>query len=163
MAENRITFGMRTALSNSLFTGIVATTLDDKYSIDDALRRFCLINQTLERHAVIRYLCVLGVGSYFWVKRTSSGAREPALFQDDFSCKLSIANPDGSPLYHLITHLGMHCRASVLAPEVMEQAYGIVNYNCRTFDDINFMLQPSELIDELLKISVVDQYSKTKT
>jgi hypothetical protein len=129
IVENRELNRCPHGLTNPLYSFVLATQVEKGFEFDEIIRRFVAINQRLRRLEMVRSLCVLGVGTVYWVYRDECGSIAPALFMgDDLHKELHIAYSSaediGSAFYPFAENLLLHLYHSILAPEDIPAAYG---------------------------------------
>ena|GEM_PF-994085 len=110
---------------NTLYSAIIATDLDSGISMDDMVKRFCAINETLKPEERVRSLCILGQGVI------NSGYRGDNDFQHLVH---NLDKPPAVMLYKLqdiqcafypfICGLLIHLFYTILKPEDIVLTYG---------------------------------------
>jgi hypothetical protein len=133
LGETRITENRTEALHAKypltlLHTSIVATAVDKNVEIDDLVRRFVRINQTMERQHVVRALTILGHATIMWAAEDNvlGGLRaaDARSFDDVWYPAKTLAQSGEGALYPLIVDLYAHCNACVLPAEDIPAFYG---------------------------------------
>ncbi len=147
ITENRWVSGCPHSVSNPLYSAIIAVGLSPGTRFEDIVNRFYTICKSLERHNVIRSLCVLGEGCVTWAFKEGSESKS-ATFTCDYDKHIY-------PVFHHKDSLGCAfypvandllsslCR-SLLAPEELQLKYGLNNYTVSIPCNDDISLPPSK-------------------
>lgn len=149
LVENYDLDGCFHGTKNPLYTAIIAPSLKDGIDIEKLVERFFFVNKSLNRHEVVRCLCVLGNGAVTWQYIDDRGNSRPALFmrEDLFSPIFPVFHEmpqSPSAFYIFLTDLLLHLYQSVLAAEDIAMAYGPKELSAKTPTSGEIALMPDD-------------------
>ncbi|MBL7558994.1 hypothetical protein JAO71_04180 [Olleya sp. YSTF-M6] len=125
---------------NELFTGIIATELQEGITIDDIFKRFKQISKQIPKEDRIDSICVLGEGVSTWgfkpVKERyknirENGIRTTPIYIDEINeleLYRYLTDEDGSSLVHFISNLLARMHHNILEAHYFWSKYGIKNF-----------------------------------
>ncbi|MFN7140276.1 MAG: DUF6602 domain-containing protein [Limisphaerales bacterium] len=147
ITENRSGVECSHSVVNPLYTAVVAVGLAPKITFEDVINRFFLLCKKLQRHEVVRSLCVLGEGTVTWGVR-GPNEWQPAMFVDDYDKPIfpTYHQKDsiGSALYPFANDLLLNLWQSLLSPENLQTKYGLGKSSVKTPKNPDVCLLPGE-------------------
>ncbi|MBO1350203.1 MAG: hypothetical protein EBE86_023790 [Hormoscilla sp. GUM202] len=147
IVENRENSDCLHGLTNPLYSAVIATDIKESVELDLIVERFFKINQTLERLAVVRALCVFKHGTVTWGFKDDNGECKIALFmREDLDRPIvpiyhKVPKVE-SALYCLMADILCHLYHSVLAPEDIVAHYGPLENSCSIPSSPDIALPP---------------------
>lgn len=147
ITENRSITGCPHSVANPLYTAIVAVSLAPNISFEEVINRFFAVCKKLQRHEVVRSLCVLGEGTVTWGVREPNESK-PATFSRDYDKPIH-------PMYHRKDKIGsafhpfandllLNLYHSLLAPEDLQTKYGLNKHAIKVPINADVCLPPSD-------------------
>jgi hypothetical protein len=147
ITENRWISGCPHSVSNPLYTAVFAVGLSSGTSFEDLISRFFAISKRLERHEVVRSLCVLGEGAVTWGVKEPSESKA-ATFSRDYDKPIHPVfhrkDALGSAFYPFANDLLLSLYHSILAPEDLQTKYGLNRHAVKVPKDSEVSLPPGK-------------------
>ena len=151
IVENRELGANDNGHTNSLYSFILATHLDENISVDNIFTRFFEINKQLKRSEIINSLCILQKATIFWSFYESENSEpKPAMFSHPkkglhkpiIPVLLEVNEIRKSSFYDLIMHLLWNMYDTILGAEDLAIAYGNDYYGIKIPPKEKFLINP---------------------